>query len=192
MSDLRVSVVILAGGRSSRFGRDKLAEPIDGRTLLTHVIDAVRPVASEIIVVGAPGSNVDVAADVRVIHDPVAFEGPLAGARAGFELASESIVLVVGGDMPDLVPAVLESMVAALRGFDVVVLEHDGHPRPLPIATWREAALEAADRLLRLGERSLRALVGSLPAHVIPESTWRPLDPDARTLLDIDTEADLP
>ena len=57
MSLRRVSAVILAGGRSSRFGRDKLAEPIDGRTLLRHVIDAVRPLATETIVVAAPGGD---------------------------------------------------------------------------------------------------------------------------------------
>ena len=36
-----VSVVVLAGGRSSRFGRDKLAERLDGRTLLTNAIDSM-------------------------------------------------------------------------------------------------------------------------------------------------------
>ena len=38
-----VAAIVLAGGRSSRFGRDKLAEPVDGRPLLDHAIDAVRP-----------------------------------------------------------------------------------------------------------------------------------------------------
>ena len=56
MTTPRVSAVVLAGGRSVRFGRDKLAEPIDGRPLLHHAIDAVRPVAPEIIVVAARGA----------------------------------------------------------------------------------------------------------------------------------------
>ncbi|MGH2474787.1 MAG: NTP transferase domain-containing protein, partial [Candidatus Limnocylindrales bacterium] len=30
----RIGAIVLAGGRSSRFGRDKLAEPMDGRPLL--------------------------------------------------------------------------------------------------------------------------------------------------------------
>ena len=52
-----ISVIVLAGGRSRRFGRDKLAEPVDGRPLLHHAIDAVRPIATEIIVVAAPGAS---------------------------------------------------------------------------------------------------------------------------------------
>lgn len=190
MSDRRVSVVILAGGRSSRFGRDKLAEQIDGRSLLSHAIDSVRPMATEVVVVTAPDAAPSVPPDVRLVHDEVGFEGPLAGARTGIEAASESIVVVVGGDMPDLVVAVLGSMVASLEGFDVVVLEVDGRPRPLPMVVRRGPALEAADRLLGHGERRLRALVETLATHIIGESTWRPLDPDGRTLRDIDTPAD--
>ena len=53
----RIGAIVLAGGRSSRFGRDKLAEIVDGRPLLDHAIDAVRAVATDIVVVVAPGAN---------------------------------------------------------------------------------------------------------------------------------------
>jgi molybdopterin-guanine dinucleotide biosynthesis protein A len=187
----RVSVVILAGGRSSRFGRDKLAEPIDGRPLLDHAIDAVRLLASEILVVAGPDATPGVAGDVRLVHDAVAFEGPLVGARAGLVAASESIVLLVGGDMPGLVDAVLESMVDLLGAADAVVLEHEDRPRPLPMAVRRERALAAVEGLIAQGERRLRALIDVLETRTIAETTWRALDPDGATLRDIDTEADL-
>jgi len=186
-----LSVVILAGGRSSRFGRDKLAEPIDGRPLLTRAIDAVRPLATEILVVTSPEAAPVVAGDVRIVHDTVAFEGPLVGARAGIFAASESVVLLVAGDMPDLVPAVLGSMVVVLGSDDAVVLEHDGRARALPMVVRRDPALAAIDRLVVQGERRLRALIDALRTRTIAESTWRTLDPDGDTLRDIDTEADL-
>jgi molybdopterin-guanine dinucleotide biosynthesis protein A len=72
-----------------------------------------------------------------------------------------------------------------------VVLEHDGRPRPLPMAVRRDAALLAAAQLLETGERRLRAIIGSLATEVIDERTWRSLDPDGRTVRDIDTESDL-
>jgi molybdopterin-guanine dinucleotide biosynthesis protein A len=191
MTDRDVSVVILAGGRSSRFGRDKLAEPLDGRPLLDHAIDAVRPLAGEILVVVAPEATPPVTDGVRVVHDPVAFDGPLAGARAGLEAASGSMVVIVGGDMPDLDVDVLESMIEALGGFDAVVLDHEGRPRPLPMVVRCAPALAAVDALLDTGERRLRALITLLSTHVVAESTWRALDPDGATLRDIDSEADL-
>ena len=95
--------------------------------------------------------------------------------------------------MPTLVGAVVDSMLVALDapGVDAVVLEHDGRARPLPIALRRDPALAAADRLLADGERRLRALVEALETTVIPEATWRALDPYGMTVRDIDTPADL-
>jgi len=189
----RVTGLVLAGGRSTRFGRDKLAERIDGRTLLDSAIEGVTPDSTEILVVAAPDAVPDLPAGARLVHDPVAFEGPLAGVAAGLRAARESIVLVVGGDMPTLVGAVIDSMLAAVDvpGVQAVVLEHDGRARPLPIVLHRDPALAAADALLTDGERRLRALMETLETTVIPEGTWRALDPYGMTVHDIDTPADL-
>ena len=193
MTARRVTGLVLAGGRSSRFGRDKLAVRIDGRTLLDSAIDGVTPAATEILVVAAPDAAPDLTGGARLVHDPVAFEGPLAGVAAGLRAAREPIVLVVGGDMPTLVGAVIDSMLAALDapGVEAVVLEHEGRARPLPIAMRRDPALAAVDVLLADGERRLRALIETLETTVIPEPTWRALDPYGMTVRDIDTPADL-
>jgi molybdenum cofactor guanylyltransferase len=188
-----VTAIVLAGGRSSRFGRDKLAEPIDGRPLLDHAIDAARPFAARILVVAAPDAAPIVPEGATLVHDPAPFEGPLAGLLAGLRATTDKVVLATGGDTPSLVPAVIESMLKALdvAGVEAVALEHDGRRRPLPIVLRREPATAAAARLYADGERRLRALTEVLVTEVIAESTWRMLDPDAVTLHDIDTPADL-
>jgi molybdopterin-guanine dinucleotide biosynthesis protein A len=165
--------------------------------MLDHVIEAVRPLVTEILVVAAPGSNPRLPQGATLVHDPVAFEGPLAGVLAGLGAARESIVLVVGGDMPALVGAVIESMLQALDALEepereAVVLEHDGRGRPLPLVLRREPALAAAQGLFTAGERRLRALPGALATATIPEPAWRTLDPEGQTLRDVDTEEDLP
>lgn len=191
----RVGAVVLAGGRSSRFGRDKLAEPIDGRPLLDHAIDAVRAVATNIVLVVAPAAvPIAETAGVRVVADPVAYEGPLAGLATGLRALEPSIdrVVVVGGDMPTLVPAVLDRLIGELDGHDLAVLADDDGPRPLPMAVRSSTALEAAERLLGSGERRLRALFGALATGVIPPGTWRLDDQTAASLWDVDVPGDLP
>jgi len=194
VSDPRpLSAVVLAGGRSSRFGRDKLAESIDGRSLLDRAVDAVRLLATEVLVVAGPGSALAIREGARLVHDPEPFEGPLAGTVAGLAVATGERVLVVGGDMPSLVAAVLESMARELDdpAIDACVLVHDGRVRPLPMAVRRGPAMAAARTLLDGGERRLRALLDALETRSIPEEAWRRLDPLADTLRDIDTPADL-
>ena len=193
MTTAGISVIVLAGGRSSRFGRDKLAEAVHGRPLLHHAIDAVRPIAAEIIIVAAPDASPPLPADVTLVNDAVAFEGPLAGLLGGLAATRSRTVLVVGGDMPALSVAVLGSMVALLTESDAsaVVLEDGGRGRPLPMALCREPGLTIASALLAGGERRLRALADALSAAVLPEAAWRALDPSGDTLRDIDTKADL-
>jgi molybdopterin-guanine dinucleotide biosynthesis protein A len=190
----RIGAIVLAGGKSSRFGRDKLAEPLLGRPLLHHAVAAVQAVATDVIVVVAPGATIDPPAGARVVHDAQAFEGPLAGLAAGLAALDPAVdrLVVVGGDMPSLEPAVLALLIAALGpSTAVAVLELDGRALPLPMALRPAEAMAVAPRLLASGERRLRALPDALATHVIAEATWRLDDPGGATLRDIDTQADL-
>lgn len=191
----RTGGIVLAGGRSSRFGRDKLAEPIDGRPLLHHAIEAVCPMTDAIVVVAAPDARPELPPGVRLAHDERAFEGPLAGLAAGLAALPDGIdrVLVVAGDMPALVPAVLDRLLAAVdpAGAAAAVLAAGDDVPPLPLALDRRRAAEATARLLGDGDRRLRDLVAALDARIVPESAWRADDPDASTLRDIDLPSDL-
>ena len=191
----RIGAIVLAGGRSSRFGRDKLAEPIDGRPLLDHAIAAVRVVATDIVVVAAPGANLPVPSGVRVAHDPVAYAGPLAGLAAGLAALDPAVarLIVVAGDMPSLVPAVLGRLLDPVRaGRAAALFGVDGDTPPLPMALDRRRAAAATGRLIEVGETRLRALPSALDAAVVPESVWRYDDPVGATFRDVDTPADLP
>jgi molybdopterin-guanine dinucleotide biosynthesis protein A len=190
----RFGAIVLAGGRSSRFGRDKLAELIDGRPLLHHAITAVQAVATDIVVVAPPDSSPVLPKGVSLAHDPVAFEGPLAGLAAGLAALDPAVdrVVVVAGDMPGLVSVVLQRLVDLVAsGADASILGRDGDAPPLPVALRRQRAQPEVMRLLEDGERSLRALAEALDAEVIPESVWRLDDPTAATLRDIDAPEDL-
>jgi molybdopterin-guanine dinucleotide biosynthesis protein A len=194
-----VSGIVLAGGRSSRFGSDKLAARYGDSTLLDRAVAAAGAVASEVIVVLAPGDDRPLPATnvpVERALDPESFGGPLVGLLAGLEAAREPVAIVVGGDMPTLAPDVLRMIIGLLLASegarDAVVLVQRGEMRPLPCAVRNGAATQVARHLLGEGERSLLALIRSLPALLVAEGDWRPLDPMAATLLDVDVPGDLP
>lgn len=183
---------MLAGGRSSRFGRDKLAEPIDGRPMLDHAIAAVRALTGEIVVVVGVEARGSVPDGVTVIHDDRPFEGPLSALAVGLSASPADHVIVVAGDMPTLVPAVLGRLLAALgAGTAAAILDADGRRAILPMALMRAPASAAVDRLVDAGERRLGALPEVLAVQVVPAAEWRVDDPDGLTLRDIDTPADL-
>lgn len=189
----RISAVVLAGGRSRRFGRDKLSEVVDGRPLLAHAVVSVRAVADEVIVVAGVGELAVSLEGARVVHDPLPFEGPLAGLAVGLRACESPLAIVIGGDMPSLQSAVGQALLDRLLSgpVDAAVLEQEGGRRPLPLAVRREPALAAAERLLEHGERSLRALAAALGAVKVPAAQWRALDPEGRSVRDVDSPDDL-
>ena len=196
-----VSGIVLAGGRSSRFGSDKLAAHLDGVPLLDRAVAVLADAAigcTEIVVVLAPGDDRELPEAVITVRravDPAAHGGPLVGLLAGLEAAREPLVLVVGGDMPTLSPEVLAALVRALTATersDAAVLIQRGVARPLPAAFRNGAATQVARRIIGAGERSLVALLRDLATRELAEGEWRGLDPSGDTLRDIDRPEDLP
>lgn len=194
----RVTGIVLAGGRSARFGRDKLVERLDGRTLLDRAVDALATRASEVLVVGpahgpAPALHPSRRGPpIHVLRDPEPGGGPLVGLAVGLEAASQAIVLVAGGDMPALVPNVLDLLVDEVAaGAGAAALEAGGRVHPLPCALDRVRARAALGRVRSAGRSSVHAVLEALEFVAIPESGWRALDPGAATLLDVDRPADL-
>jgi molybdopterin-guanine dinucleotide biosynthesis protein A len=195
-----VAGIVLAGGQASRFGRDKLAEPVDGRPLLHHALEALGSMASEILVVISPAGAIPSLPGgrdqppVRLVRDPELYGGPLVALAAALEVVSAPVALLVGGDMPALQPTVLAAMVDALRerDADVVLLDGPGPVQSMPAAMRTAAAQSAARDVLGEGGRALRALYDRLRLVAIPLAEWTRLDPGQRTLRDVDTPDDLP
>ena len=148
------------------------------------------------IVVLAPDASepsMPAGASVEFARDAIEDEGPLRGLSAGLEVTNAEWVVLAGGDMPDLQPAVLVEMLRAVleTGVVAVSLADHGEERPLPCVLRSAPAAEAVDALLEAGLRSLRDLLAAVSAVVIDEPTWTALDPERRTLIDVDEPADL-
>ena len=192
--------IVLAGGASSRFGKDKVTTAFEGRPLLHHALERVAQCVDEIVLVLAPDAEVpplppDLEGRIAIARDPTPHGGPLAGLATGLDARADSasgIALIVGADMPRLAPAVMQLLVAKLEdepATGAAVLESDP-PATLPMAIAIELATLAANALLAEDRRSLRALLDALHAATIPAATWRALDPDGHTLDDIDLPTD--
>lgn len=164
--------------------------------MIHHAVLRLSEVCEEVVVVTTPGgAEPSLPGDVRVriARDATEAEGPLAGALAGLLDVRTELTLIAGGDMPDLQPAVLREMlrVAVERSADAVALADGERFRPLPCVVRSEPAVQAAAALLQSGRRRLRDLLDRMHVAVIEEPTWLALDPDRRTLFDVDEPNDL-
>ena len=190
-----VAGIVLAGGGSSRFGSDKLRAAYRGRPLLHHAIARVSEVCRDVVVVLAPADDGgDLPPGVRLTHDSSEGEGPLAGLHAGLLAAVRSdVAVVVAGDMPDVPAVVLRELIQALgsEDHDAAALATDDGRAPVPVALRTWPAADAVHTLLHAGRRRLADVLDVMRTAVVPEARWTQLDPERRSLFDVDEPADL-
>jgi molybdopterin-guanine dinucleotide biosynthesis protein A len=94
-----VNAFILAGGQSTRMGRDKTLLLIDGRPLIEHMIFLLRGLNLEPCICG---SRSDLARYTQIIPDNFRQAGPLAGMEAALAVSDSALNLFVPVDLPGL------------------------------------------------------------------------------------------
>ena len=166
------SLVIVAGGRSRRLGRDKPLVEIGGRTVLSRILDATAHIAGAVLAVrevtpfrrglaaegwepgaedtGPPGSITlrnPRGRALLVVPDPVPDLGPLAGVASGLNAAHGAICVVLAGDLPFVTPDLVDRLSGELASdaeLDAVVPHARGRAQPLCAAYRREVGRLAA------------------------------------------------
>ena len=170
--------LILAGGRSSRFGSEKALAPLDGQPLIAHVAKVLvsQLGASPMLAVSAPATSG--AADwaraqgLTVLSDPAgAPDGPLSGLREGLRWAcaqGAGRLAVLPCDTPRLPPDVIATLEAGLRagtgaGTGVALAETADGLQPL-VGLWRcRPALAVLEGVMQDGSHpAVRSLLAPL------------------------------
>lgn len=192
----KMTVVVLAGGKSRRFGRDKRGEIIGGQTLLERVMGRLSKIGDEIILVVAADSppvawvSPQGGPAAKVVIDHFPNKGALGGIYTGVAEAASFQSLVVAGDMPFLNPGLLRLMIGLADGFDVVVPLVWGHLEPLH-AIYSKNCLGPMERLMQRTDLKVIDFFAEVKVRTIPEEVVTELDPQLRSFFNINTEAHL-
>ena len=197
-----VSGIILAGGRSRRMGQDKAFLEAGGRYLIEWVLDAVRAVADEIVLVtNAPAKYAGMAD--RITGDLFPGVGALAGIHAGLMTMNTEYGLVVACDMPFLNRELLRYMIDLAPAFDVVMpyvgaddpTMHQEAPakardlHPLH-AIYRKTCVPAVEQAIRQGDYRVVSFLPAVRVRYVGRPEIERLDPTHLSFFNVNTPAD--
>lgn len=183
---------VLAGGRSRRMGRDKLALDVGGKTVLERAIDALKMAELTCVVVLRDGQDPPPTTGLMaVLRDQVEDAGPLGGLHALLSWLPNEWALAVPCDQPLLNRALLRGF-AAQRSDDIdaVVGRSPSGIEPLP-GLYRRTCLPAVEETLASGKRSLLDLFSLIRLREVPADMLRQWDPDLLSYVNVNTPADL-
>jgi molybdopterin-guanine dinucleotide biosynthesis protein A len=164
--------VVLAGGRSVRFGREKASAEIDGRPMLARVADALGPHVDALAINAAPGSwaaGFAAEAGLPLLPDaPDDPDGPLSGVKAGLGwavAAGAELLATAPCDTPFLPPDLVPRLARALTSEAGAAVARTADGLQSLCAVWRcdrLATLRAA--LAGGGHPAVRAVLADLEA----------------------------
>ncbi len=153
---------VLAGGRSSRMGRDKARLPWRDRTLIDFVASEVETATGSVASVGG-----DPVPGLRFVPDAEQGFGPVSGILAALRDCCHPWSLVVACDMPGVSSEFLTRLLEAADGDGVVPVTPDGRQHLL-CAVWSAGARDAFEAALAGEEHTVRRVVERLQVVFLP------------------------
>ncbi len=178
------TLVILAGGRSSRMGSPKAELPVEGQTLLEWMVRGLAPAFAETLVCGAsapPGA--------RGVADRHPLAGPLAGIESGLTAMRTSYAFVLACDIPGATPRLAALLLDRVLGHDAAVPLIGLRAQPV-CAAYRKGVAPAISSYLDAGGRRLSGLIEQLKIAYVDEDELTSAGIAGQELADLDVPAD--
>ena len=184
-----VSAFVLAGGKSSRMGRDKAFVTWEGKTLLERALGTARAVSGRVWIVGAK-PRFEPFGDV--VEDLFPERGPLGGIHAALRGSGMELNLVLAVDLPFVTAGLLSYLIERAKDSESLAIV----PRlvagwePL-CAVYRQGFAEVAEQALREGRNAIHPLLDSAPVTAVGEDELVGHGFSARMFRNVNTLRDL-
>lgn len=174
----RLSVVILCGGQSRRFGAEKALARFRGAALIEQQLRALDAITDDLLI---STNQPDRFAHLqrRMLPDRMPGLGPLGGIEAALCAARHDLLAVVACDMPFVSVVVLNFLAAQAGSYDMVVPLRERPPyglRPEPLhAIYARSALGLITGAIDQGHLKPALLVEEANSRLVPPEEWLPI-----------------
>jgi len=195
---MKTSAIILAGGFSKRFGRDKGLIELAGKPLIIHVLDRVSKVVNETLVVVSSEDQRDAfttltRSKTKVVTDKYSLRSPIVGALTGFEKALGEYSLLLPCDTPFVSKEIASLLLDLCVGRSAVIPRWPNrYIEPLHAAYHTKSALNASETAYKEKKLDLRSMIANLGGvRYISTLVFQQIDPKLMTLFNVNTPEDL-
>jgi len=192
------SAVIVAGGVSKRFGRDKALVKLAGKPLISYIVERVINVVDDVIVVVNSEPQKKKIADVingkaQVLVDYANVQTPLAGAITGFEASRTEYALLLACDTPFLSIEILGLLLElSVNRSAVIPRWPNGNIEPLHASYLTSVAAKAAKNAIETARYDMRGMVDNLRnVRYVSTMVLQQLDPKLMTFFNVNSPNDL-
>ncbi len=180
--------VILAGGKSSRFGSDKAFAKYGDSTFVESVFVCMKKIFDRIIIV-TNNKGLYSGFDAQVVEDIIPGRGPLGGIYTGLKTAISRRIFAVACDMPLLREDFISYMVSMEEG-DVIVPKIGPFTEPLH-ALYSKSCLTHIEKQLKEDDNRIQSFFSKVQTVYIKEDVLRKFDPELKMFFNVNEKKDI-
>ena len=189
MQNRTAQFAVLTGGKSSRFGENKLNHELDGKTILQQTVEKIDKRSDLPILI--IGKNNPCVSNVEFHKDIELGIGPLRGIYTALTYASAKYVFILAGDMPyiqkDLINFFMSHIICEK---DVIIPINKGFYEPL-FAIYKKSLYDHFKNFLKNEQYKISNALNDLDKLEISENQWRKYDKNGASFHNINTKSDL-
>lgn len=120
-----ITGIILAGGKSSRMGKDKALFDFNGKTLVSYAIEALKPICGQLMISANLPQEKYAAFGLPVISDEIKDVGPMGGILTCLKHSATQHNLVISCDTPFVGSALFGYLLNEIENYQVIVPSHE-------------------------------------------------------------------
>lgn len=188
---MKLSVAIIAGGKSVRMGRDKAFVKLAGKPLIQHVIERSRNLGQTetILIANQPERYRHLG--LLVFSDVCPNKGSLGGIYTALTYAQSLHTLVIACDMPFIKTELLRFMIAQISdAMDIVAPRVGGYPQGLH-AIYSQSCRQPIQEQLAANRLKVIRFYDEMRVRYLDEADYEPYDVDGRSFVNLNTPAEL-
>lgn len=186
-----MNAIILAGGKSSRFGSDKALYKLEDKPMLLNIIEKLNPLFNKIYVVGNKKQHG--LKDVEFLTDEIPNKGPLGGLYTGLKASNSNFNYLQACDMPFVCKDYLEyiqNYIHENKGYDAYIPERNGYLEPFVGIYRKKIQAEALD-LINENKLNFDNLFDEINIKIIKEEEIKRIGDLDRIFFNINKKEDL-
>ena len=184
-----VTGVILAGGKSSRYGANKALAKTNGIPFIEIVIKVMGSLFKDLVLItNTPDEYAYL--EISMYEDLIKGLGPIGGIYTALNSITNDAGFFVACDMPSLNPGLIRHMVGIRDDFDVVVPEISGKMESLH-ALYTKRCLPAVRKLIDLREYQVIRFFPGVSVRHVKENEIRRFDPELKSFFNVNRPEEL-
>jgi molybdenum cofactor guanylyltransferase len=188
---MKLSVAIIAGGKSSRMGTDKAFVQLANKPLIQHVIERTANLGQDetLLITNQPDTYAHL--NLPMFTDVHPDKGSLGGIYTALTYAKNPYTLVVACDMPFINDKLIRFMMSQLtNSIDIVVPRVDGYPQGLH-AIYNKTCLVPIKEQLEANRLKIIRFYDRVKVRYLDETDYETYDPEYQSFTNLNTPEEL-